>query len=70
MSRQRKEPETANVITQTDNEPCAQLGGQVRDRDAVQGGEPVAGRDQDPERVLAEQQRGDAGRGERGYSGS
>ncbi|HZR53334.1 MAG TPA: hypothetical protein VFB06_27955, partial [Streptosporangiaceae bacterium] len=40
--------------------------GKDRDRDAVQPGEPVTGRHQDPERVLAEQQRRDLRRGQRG----
>jgi len=34
------------------------FGDQDGDRDAVKAGEPVAGRHQDPERILAEQQRG------------
>ena len=42
------------------------LGGQHGDGDGVQCGEPVAGGDQDPERVVAEQVGGDLGRGERG----
>ena len=40
--------------------------GQDGDRDAVQSGEPVTGGDQDPQRVLPEQQRRHLRRGERG----
>src|ERR1700733_3539519 len=42
------------------------LFGEVGDGDAVEVGERVAGGDQDAERVVAEQQRGDLGRGEGG----